>query len=83
MILDVDLMSTMPSSLHSLQWVALPPSIPKEGVHFPHEHLGLTTMTMPRSLHSLQWLGLDTYTYLGHLAYRSWVHTFRMSIYDS
>ena len=30
--------STMPCSLHSLQWVALPLGIPKEGIHFPHEH---------------------------------------------
>ena len=33
----------MPCSLHSLQWVALPPGIPKEGIHFPHEHLRCLT----------------------------------------
>ena len=45
----------MPCSLHSLQWVALPPSIPKR-THFPQEHLRCLTPTMPCSLHALQWV---------------------------
>ena len=48
--------STMPCSLHSVQWVVLPPGIPKEGRDFPHEHLRLVTLAMPCSLHSLQWV---------------------------
>ena len=52
----------MPCSLQSLQWVALPPGVPKPGIHFPHEHLrclpSCLTSTMPCSLHSLQLVAL-------------------------